>query len=69
MKVDSELYLTQVELLQRKVALDIVYIPLYLGKDKLILARGEGSGWVKGRVLKSTNTRSITRFIFEEVIY
>ena len=44
MKVDSELYPTQVELLQYKVALDVVYIPLYSGKDKLILAQGEGSG-------------------------
>ena len=43
-------------------------MPLRSGKDRLILARGEGSGWVKGRALKSANTRSITRFIFEEVI-
>jgi hypothetical protein len=58
-----------VESLWHKVALDIVHIPLRLGKDRLILARGEGSGWVKGRALKSANTRSITRFIFKEVIY
>jgi hypothetical protein len=44
-------------------------MPLYSGKDKLILAQGEGLGWVKGRALKSTNTKSITRFIFKEVIY
>ena len=69
MKVDSELYSTQVELLQYKVALDIVYIPLYLSKDRLILAQGEGSGQVKERVLKSANTRFITKFIFKEVIY
>ena len=69
MKVDNELYPTQVELLQYKVALDIVYIPLYSGKDRLILAQGEGLRWVKKRALKSTNTKSITRFIFEEVIY
>jgi hypothetical protein len=37
------------------VALDIVYISLYLGKDKLVLARKKGSGWVKGKVLKNTN--------------
>ena len=42
MKVDNELYPTQVELLQYKVALDIVYIPLYLSKDKLILTQGKG---------------------------
>jgi hypothetical protein len=68
-KVDGELHPTWVESLWYKVALDMVHIPLYLGKDRLILARGEGSGWVEGRALKSANTRSITRFIFKEVIY
>jgi hypothetical protein len=43
-------------------------MPLHSSKDKLILAQGEGSGWVKERALKSANTKTITRFIFEEVI-
>ena len=43
-------------------------MPLYSGKDRLVLARGEGSGWVKGRALKNANTWLITRFIFEDII-
>jgi hypothetical protein len=44
-------------------------MPLYSGKDRLVLARGEGSGWVKERALKNTNTWLITRFIFKDIIY
>jgi hypothetical protein len=46
----------------------MVHMPLRLGKDRLVLAQGEGSGWVEGRALKSANARSIARFIFKEVI-
>jgi len=49
--------------------LDIVYISLRSGKDRLVLARGKGSKWIKERVLRNTNIRLITRFIFEDIIY
>ena len=42
---------------------------LYSGKDRLVLARKKGSEWVKRKVLKNTNTWSIARFIFEDIIY
>jgi hypothetical protein len=44
-------------------------MPLYSGKDRLILARGEGSKWIKERVLRNTNIWLITRFIFKDIIY
>jgi hypothetical protein len=47
----------------------MVYIPLYLGKDRLVLARKKGSEWIKEKVLKNTNIRFITRFIFKDIIY
>jgi hypothetical protein len=49
--------------------LDIIYIPLYLDKDRLVLARGKGSKWVKEKVLRNTNIRLITWFIFKDIIY
>jgi hypothetical protein len=67
-RVESELYPTWVQALWHKVALDVVHMPLRSGKDRLVLARGEGSGWVEGRALKNANARSIARFIFEDVI-
>jgi hypothetical protein len=42
--MESKLYLTWVQVLWHKVALDIVYMPLYSGKDRLVLARKKGLG-------------------------
>ena len=34
-----------------------------------VFARDDLSGWSEGRVLKMTNSKSVAKFLFEEVIY
>jgi hypothetical protein len=65
-RTQSELHPTWVQDLWHKVALDVVHMPLRSGKNRLVLLRGEGSGWVEGRALKNADAKSIARFIFEE---
>ena len=43
-------------------------MPLRSGKNRLVLARGEGSGWVEGRALRNADAKSIAKFIVEEVM-
>jgi ribonuclease HI len=51
-----------------KIGLDIVYMP-WEGKDGFIVfARDDLSGWVEARVLESTDSERVAKFLQEEVI-
>jgi RNase H-like domain found in reverse transcriptase/Integrase zinc binding domain len=51
-----------------KVGLDVIYMP-WEGKDGfVVLARDDLSGWAEGRVLQSTDSDGVAKFLQEEVI-
>lgn len=45
-----------------------MHMPSAEGYNHLVLAREDISGWVEGRSLRSTESRSVARFLYEDVI-
>jgi hypothetical protein len=67
-RFDEPLHPTWTITVWEKVGLDVVYMP-WDGKDGfLVLARDDLSGWVEGRVLESTDSEGVAKFLQEKVI-
>src|ERR1700741_2336166 len=50
-----------------KVGLDIVHMPKSGGYKYIVFARDDLSGWVEGRALSAANSKSVAKFLYEEV--
>lgn len=51
-----------------KWAIDITYMPKQKGKQYLVVARDDMSGWVEARALALKDAKSVAKFIWEVII-
>ena len=66
-RVKEPLHPTWISTIWYKVAIDIVHMQSDAGKQYLVLAREELSGWPEGEALKRANTESVGNFLWEKV--
>jgi len=50
-----------------KVGLDVVHMPKSSGYQYIVFARDDLSGWVEGRALTAANSKSVAKFLYEDV--
>ena len=62
------MYLTALNRLIEKWAIDITYMPNRRGKQYLVVARDDMSGWVEARALSNKGAKAVATFIWEDVI-
>ena len=55
-------------MLWEKVIINIIYMLMNQGKHYIIKAWDDLSGWLKARALVKTNSMSITKFIYKNII-
>ena len=67
-RTEEALHPTWVSSLWEKVGVDIVHMPSCQGKNYLIMARDDLSGWVEGRAIASANSETVAKFLWEDVI-
>jgi hypothetical protein len=65
---EEALHPTWMSTIGDKWAVDVVHMPPAEGYSYLVLAREDVSGWVEGRPLRSTESRLVARFLYEDVI-
>jgi len=51
-----------------KIGLDVIHMPPCKGKNYLVVARDDLSGWVEARALLSANSAAIADFLWEDVV-
>ena len=64
----EELHPTWVSILWEKVVLDAVHMPPNQGKNFIVEARCDLSGWIEARALASLTAESIAKFLYEDVV-
>ena len=62
------LHATSVATLFEKVSIDVVKMSPARGKQYLVLARENLSGWVEGRALSNATSETVSKFIWEDII-
>ena len=62
------MYPTWTSTLFEKVCLDVVYMPSCEGKNYLVVAREDLSGWPEARALSSADSDAIAKFLWEDVV-
>lgn len=67
-RTQDPLHPTWVSCMWEKIGLDIVYMPPCMGKNFLVLARDDLSGYPEGRALAKANSVSVMLFIWEDCI-
>ena len=64
---EEALHPTWVSVMWKKVALDVVHMPLVKGKAYMVAARDDLSGWVEARAIAKADSKAIAKFIKEEI--
>ena len=54
--------------MQEKVGLDVITIPTYNSKNRLVVARCDVSGYPEARALRSATAQNVAKFLFKDVI-
>ena len=67
-RLEEALYPTWSSALFEKVGLDVVQMPPCKGKNYLVVAREDLSGWSEARALSSANSAAVARFLWEDVV-
>jgi hypothetical protein len=67
-KQEEELHPTWTSTLWEKVAMDVFHMPPNLGKNYVIMAREDLSGWPEARALAKNDSASVAKFLYEDVI-
>jgi hypothetical protein len=65
---EEPLYPTASNGLMEKWAVDITYMPGRRGKQYLIIARDDMSGWVEARAVANKEAKTVALFIWEDII-
>ena len=55
--------------MQKKVTLNVIYIPLIKGKAYIVTTRDDLSRQVEAYTITKANSKAITKFIKEEIFY
>ena len=65
----DSIYSTEPEGLFRKIGIDTVKMPrLDRGKQYLVVARDDLSGWVEARAIKNADSAAVSKFLWEDLI-
>ena len=68
-RFEEPLHPTWTATVWEKVGVDVVYMPpTSNGYGFIVFARDDLSGWVEGRAIKSANSESVAKFLYEDVI-
>lgn len=67
-QLEEPLHPTWSVVVGRKWAVDVVHMPSAEGKEYLVLAREDISGWPEGRALRDNNSASVAKFLYEDVV-
>jgi len=67
-RLEEALYTTWSSALFEKIGLDVVHMPRCKGKNYLVVAREDLSGWAEARALASANSAAIAKFLWEDVV-
>jgi hypothetical protein len=67
-RMEEFLYPTWVNILWKKIAVDVVYMLVSRGKSFLVVARDDFCGWPEVRVLRNAISAHVAKFIWEDVI-
>jgi hypothetical protein len=65
---EEALHPTWVDIRWSKVAVDVVHMPPSHGKHFLVQARSDFSGWVEARGIASNDSKTVSKFLWEDVI-
>ena len=65
---EEALHPTWVSFLWEKVAVDVVHMPMDHGKNFLVVARDDLSGWVEAEPLTSADSEKVANFLWKDVI-
>jgi hypothetical protein len=65
---EEALYPTWESALFEKIGLDVVHMPQSDGKNYLVVAREDLSGWPEARALSKASSEAIAKFLWEEVV-
>jgi hypothetical protein len=65
---EEALYPTWESGLFKKIGLDVVHMPQSDGKNYLVVAREDLSGWPEARALTKATSEAIAKFLWEEVV-
>jgi RNase H-like domain found in reverse transcriptase/Integrase zinc binding domain/Reverse transcriptase (RNA-dependent DNA polymerase) len=68
LRQEEALYATWVSTAWEKVGVDVVHMPPDQGKNYLVTARCDLSGWPEARALAKADSNSVAKFLFEEVV-
>jgi len=68
LRLEEPLYLTYMSAMWEKVGLDIVYMPACQGKEFLVVAQEDLSGWPEARALASASSEAVMKFLWEDVV-
>jgi hypothetical protein len=52
----------------QKIGVDIVHMPKHKGKNYLVMARDDLSGWVEARALAKADSLAVAGFLYEDVV-
>jgi hypothetical protein len=67
-RMKKPLHPTWVNVLWKKIAVDVIYMPASKGKSFLVVARDDFCEWPEARALKSATSAHVAKFIWENVI-
>jgi hypothetical protein len=67
-RLEEALYPTWSSALFEKIGLDVVQMPPCEGKNYLVVAREDLSGWPEARALSSVNSAAVAKFLWEDVV-
>jgi hypothetical protein len=68
LRLEEALYPTYTSAMWVKVGLDIVHMPPCQGKEYLVIAREDLSGWPEARALVNATSEAVARFLWEDVV-
>ena len=66
---EEELYPTFTDRRWERVAVDVTNLPRCQGKQYLVVARSDLSGWVEARALVINDSRSVAAFLYKDLVY
>ena len=65
---EEALHPTWTSVMFEKIGLDVVHMPSCNGKNYLVIARDDLSGWLEARALASATSEAVAKFIWEDIM-
>jgi len=68
LRLEEPLHPTLTTAAFQKVGVDVVHLPSSSGYKYVVFARDDFTGWLEGRALTAANSKSVAKFLYEDVI-